>query len=1069
MPRKPLPRQEFGPSRLYDYRPRRVLPLAATLALALAPGPGSVELGADTWRGLHTAELARPTTPELAIPAWASARTVQLTAVPGGVMVRANWVLRSLSRGAWFSGQVLGAIPGLRVEHVAWDGAPVATKTTPDGVTVAGRVTGTALLELVAFVPGEPTRDALQLNLLPAVRGHVTVTAPEGLVAVLRAIGPAGPRPAPELLIDVTANAVSPPPDTSTSPPDATPPTPPNESSKTSQPVPPPNDISALPPPEPTDALPIRGEFWTAASRLDLSFAAAPSSPVSRATVVVARAGLGLTVGDAELRGKARLVWEVRQGTIDAVDFTATGTGADLDIKGTNVRAVQRSGEGVHVELQAPVAGRLELGLSWTVPVAKTAESRAPLPQISFNNVFRSESALQLARDGEVEAVPDLAGWTPTTAAALPAWGQGLVEGTPTAAYRAGAGPGGALDLLRFVPIEGPPVVVDVAAYTIATSREGRALIRAHYEVRNERAATLRVRPPPGFEVLGVRVGGQTATPARDREGAWRIPLQRSVETVSGLLSFPVEIGFLGGADPWDRRERRALPLPQLDAPIAVARTTLHLPPGYRSRHKPGDGEVVAAFTRGDGITYGLGVGAVGAAEADAVFQSAVKNWLANDFDAAQADLDKLKQIGASNENIARLQGNLDVIAGRGDKDDKGVQRRIREQAKARSIADQQLQDELRTRAEEARKSGDYEAAQTQYKAAIEVGDRLAKLEQRESVEQQTTNQSIAFELESTTGELAARKRRVKSGKKKQAEAPVYRTGKGSSTQAKDEPPPPPAGEDDRDADGIASTVDAGATVTGTTAGAVGHDFADDIPTPEDKRLPAGGPVSGHEGAADVPTGRDYTAVLDTGNAAANPAPAQTYDAGGQAYGRNEKKPVTMTGTTSTENQYIVDGATTKSPEPPAVTQQTAASTPVTRTFTPISEAVPGTQSSAPGVVAEDVKLSADSASISVVQRQRFPSVRGRLANAARDTARRARSVFKRSSNPVSSPDKPEPPRELEKQTTDALPEPKVTASAVSVVVPQLGQAVLYQRLLLPADAPHTIDVSAREPLIAKD
>jgi hypothetical protein len=1056
-----------------------VLPLAATLALALAPAPGSVELGADTWRGLHTAELARPTTAELAVPAWASARTVQLTAVPGGVVVRATWVLRSLSRGAWFSGQVLGAIPGLRVEHVAWDGAPAATKTTPDGVTVAGRVTGTAKLELVAFVPGEPTRDALQLNLLPAVRGHVTVTAPEGLVAVLRATVPAGPRPAPELLVDVTADTVSPPPngppnsDSEHSPP-APDTAPPNEGSKHSQPVPPPNDIST--PPEPTDALPIRGEFWTGAARLDLSFAAAPTSPATRATVVVARAGLGLTVGDAELRGKARLVWEVRQGTIDAVDFTATGTGADLEIKGTGVRAVQRSGDGVHVELQAPVAGRLELALTWTVPVAKTAESRAPLPQVTFTDVFRSEAALQLARDGEVEAVPDLAGWTPTTAAALPAWGQGLVEGTPTAAYRAGTGPGGALDLLRFVPIEGPPVVVDVAAYTIATSREGRALIRAHYEVRNERAATLRVRPPPGFEVLGVRVGGATATPARDRDGAWRIPLQRSVETVSGLLSFPVEIGFLGGADPWDRRERRALPLPRLDAPIAVARATLHLPPGYRSRHKPGDGDVVAAFTRGDGITYGLGVGAVGAAEADAVFQSAVKNWLANDFDAAQADLDKLRSIGASNENIARLQGNLDVIAGRGDRDDKGVQRRIREQARARSIADQQLQDELRTRAEEARKSGDYEAAQTQYRAAIAVGDRLAKLEQKESVEQQSTNQSIAFELESTTGELAARKRRSKSGGKQSASAPVFRTGKGSSAPPKDEPPPPPAGEpdpfqveDDRDADGTPSSGSEGAAVRKTPAAA--YNFADDDIDAADVK-PTGTTIT-RDSAANlpVPAGRDYTAVLDTGDTAADPAPAQTFDAGGQASARAEK-PVAIAGTTSSENQYIVDGAATKTPD---VTKKTAQSTPTTpppptgRTFTAIAEAVPGTTSSAPGAVAEDTPLKADSASISVVQRQRFPSVRGRLANAARDTARRARRVFKRSSNAASTPDKLEPPRELEQTTTDALPEPKVTASAVSVVVPQLGQAVLYQRLLLPADAPHAIDVSAREPLIAKD
>ncbi len=495
------------------------------------------------------------------------------------------------------------------------------------------------------------------------------------------------------------------------------------------------------------------GVFWSGAGALELAYVS-PPAPASAATaVVVARAGIGVTVGDAELRGRARLVWELRRGSIDAVSFRAEGVGADLEVTGVGVRAVQRSGSGVRVELQAPVSGRVELDLRWSAPIGAAAESRAALPQIVFEDVFRGESALQLARDGEVEVVPEASGWTPVSAAALPGWAQGLVEGTPSAAFTASSAASGSLTLLRFVPLEGPPVVVDVAAYTIATSREGRALIRAHYEVRNERAASLRIRPPPGFEILGVRVAGETAVIARDREGAWRVPLQRSVDTVSGLLSFPVEVALLGEAKPWARRERRELPLPRLDAPVAVTRVTLHLPPGYRSRLQPGDGEVVDAFTKGEGITYGLGVGEVGAGQADALFQGAVKRWLANDFKGAQAELDQLKSMGASNENIARLQGNLDLISGRGGQQDATAQRRIREQAKARAVDEQVALEQLQKQAEESRKSGDYGAAEQQYKAALEVGDRLAQLEQKESVEQQSRNDALRSELKSTAEE----------------------------------------------------------------------------------------------------------------------------------------------------------------------------------------------------------------------------------------------------------------------------------------------------------------------------
>jgi hypothetical protein len=45
------------------------------------------------------------------------------------------------------------------------------------------------------------------------------------------------------------------------------------------------------------------------------------------------------------------------------------------------------------------------------------------------------------------------------------------------------------------------------------------------------------------------------------------------------------------------------------------------------------------------------------------------------------------------------------------------------------------------------------------------------------------------------------------------------------------------------------------------------------------------------------------------------------------------------------------------------------------------------------------------------------------------------------------------------------LPEPEVHASALSVVIPSAGEAVLYQRLLLAQGATFEIDVDAREPL----
>ena len=161
--------------------------LSLLLALVLAPGPGFVELERASWDAMRALPPA-----ELPVPAWAASRTLTLTPVPGGLQLRARWELRSLSPGAWFSGQVLGDMPGLRLEDLRWNGKPAAVAVGSGGVTVAGKVSGRATIELQAFVPGDPLQAPLLLQVLPATRGRSEAGAPGGLVAALRVPGEAG-------------------------------------------------------------------------------------------------------------------------------------------------------------------------------------------------------------------------------------------------------------------------------------------------------------------------------------------------------------------------------------------------------------------------------------------------------------------------------------------------------------------------------------------------------------------------------------------------------------------------------------------------------------------------------------------------------------------------------------------------------------------------------------------------------------------------------------------------------------------------------------------------------------
>ncbi|MEM9455441.1 MAG: hypothetical protein AAGF11_14760 [Myxococcota bacterium] len=693
------------------------LALAALAPSALAPDEvDAVELPWHRYEqlrdaGAHDAAAPGPR---------ATRRTVRLAPVEGGWALETRWILRA-DTGGFLGQELLGA--GIELRRATLDGARAPVISLPGGTMLAAWIEASPgqeiELDVRAFVPGDLDR-RIELALMPAALGRLEAAIPG---RVLAPIPPASGDEAPPVLDG--------------------------------------------------------GIVWSGASRLALELRDPSRTPPTRPTLAVAHAGLGLTFGDAELRGHAHVQWEVRQGSLTRVRATLADLGEDLTVEGRDVATWSRQGQTLEVELTAPVRGRVDLDLRWSQALPRSDEARLPVPRIE-PEAWRCESSLQLARDGELEVIPEVSEWTAVASAALPSWGQGLVEGTPTAAYqRAGDSGVGHLDLLRFTPVPGPPTVVDVATYTLATTEEGRVLMKAYYELRNDRGAHLTVRPPPGMQIIGARVAGDTALPSRGEDNAWRIPLKRSLETVEGLLSFPAEVILMGEQEPWSRRERRQLALPTLDAPIAAARVTLYLPPRYRSRLEPGEHNVVPRFAQGEGLTYGRGVGDVSTVEADALFQEAVEGYMANDFGQAQAKLEQLEQLGVRNENMARLQSNIDVIEGRAasddtsgspsggkDRGDRTLERRVKEQARARAIEQIQQQESLIAEAEQAASAGNYEQAKAQYRAAIDIGDDLAKLEQAESVEQDTKNAGLQSQLRTISAKSEKKKKKKKERKK---------------------------------------------------------------------------------------------------------------------------------------------------------------------------------------------------------------------------------------------------------------------------------------------------------------
>lgn len=487
------------------------------------------------------------------------------------------------------------------------------------------------------------------------------------------------------------------------------------------------------------------GRYAVPRGRVALQPQTDPSGPGG--TLVLGEVGTGLTVRDATVVVRAGLRWQVARGSLDAVRFGMAAVPPDLEVTGENVASVQKRRGAVIVRLARSATRSVELEATWTVdaPAASRSTIRVPLPRLA--NTFRDTTAVQVARDTDREVLPGmLVGHQPVLSAALPDWARGRVDGAPIAAFFATQAAEAPLTLLQTTPAPRPPTVIEAAESLMATNAEGAVVMTTRLAVRNERSAFLTVTAPPGARLVNARVKGRTALVTPQSGGRYLVPLARSVQSVEGSLSFPVELAFVGRTAAWPRRGPMTVPLPTVDAPVAVHRTRLHLPPGYRPQARQ-PAAIVDAFSDGQGINFGYASPTdrrIG--QAQAIFDQAVESWLANDFEVSQGYVDQLDAMGAQNADVERLRSNLDVVSGSGNT---GVAeaRRLKSLARARADRDLIAQKEKVDEADAYLAKGDYENAQQSYQSALQIGDRLQRIAAEEDFQQRTTNQNIRDKL----------------------------------------------------------------------------------------------------------------------------------------------------------------------------------------------------------------------------------------------------------------------------------------------------------------------------------
>ena len=735
-----------------------MLPLATTLLFWLEPALPAFLAGAPSGQGVELAgeraialfEAARD--PVAAAAVHAATRRVRIQRRDGRVFVTVRWQLDAVRPG-WLAGMLVSG--GVLVRSVTIDGRPAATAAHSTATYVAAWIAGPAELELVAEMKDDPVRGPVAISLLGATRGTAVIDG----------------EPTWRL------------------------------------------QAAAATPADGTSAVTVHISGVTHGAPTDLELVARPAPSEETGVVALGRVGVGLFVGEAEMRGRARLQWVLRRGDLERVTFVARGVGEDFTVVGPDVREVKRDGEVVRVELQTAVSDVVALEATWS---QRTPSGDATVTPASFEleGTNRTEATFELGRDGDVDVVPTLQGWRQVAAQQLPPWGRDLIEGAAAAAWtRAAGAEAGRLQLLRFVPVEAPKVVIGQATFNLASADHGMTLVKARYEVTNERASHLRFTLPARSRLLAVEVGGADVRAARDGDEIL-VPISRSLETIEGLVAIPVVVSLITEQRRWRRREHRELALPSVDAPIRNISARWLLPRDVKATTDIGDdgvGSIVraqppeAARTRGpSGGQAGEksspakhdrgGLPVVGSkstestiepaenddmrqAASDQLLREAQEYYNVNAFDDAQQRLDQLRDQGLAADDAKKLQSNLDVVNAPVPSPDAppaeepadasrassilagkaGVFRRVKDQARARGQKQRIQLDARKRKAKELWKKGDYKAAEVEYREVIEKNRRLENLEQDESATVDFENEALEGELESTKTEAAAR------------------------------------------------------------------------------------------------------------------------------------------------------------------------------------------------------------------------------------------------------------------------------------------------------------------------
>ncbi len=368
------------------------------------------------------------------------------------------------------------------------------------------------------------------------------------------------------------------------------------------------------------------------------------------------------TVGDRGLTANGRVDISILGGRRDRVTLKLPSGADNLNVSGPEVRETRRTGATLEIFFNRAISSRTPVQLSFQVPRAKSQDFICPELGVEGGRID-SAGWLLIVNDAGGEILEaEVKGLVPASSLELPQHVAGLSTGKPAFLYRRTAPRVTArFETVGTLPFPMRDTIADRADIVATVRPAGDEIVRIRYSIRNNRRQFLRLRPPSGARLLSASVEQKHCRVSRDGED-WLIPLAKSIQTLGGLISFPVELVYARQGEPFTDRAERTCRLPRLeDVPVAVVNVTWSCPNGLRLRRYDSALQMAKTFTQAgpNAMTYGYGY----AQPTDDAPAPVTEIDLANNYYrvgyAAYQD--------GRLEEAERLLGNVNSLAGEGE------------------------------------------------------------------------------------------------------------------------------------------------------------------------------------------------------------------------------------------------------------------------------------------------------------------------------------------------------------------------------------------------------------------